>query len=217
MKAQTKGAISLGPSGNLQDGYRFMALDAGEKITRRDWDAIPTPELVIACVNMLGKDQPKLFTFADRHGRLIADAEAQDAADDIDNAMDNNDDVDFAGVDPAISNHVEIPGVDDEEGQEHPTPQEIEIIDDLNIASDPPPGEAETVLQDAAAEPMPQRKEGMSLSQTSPMRLHRRVLKMRRTWPSSRFKASLLTCLSTLPQTCTKRASQRTGKVWPSC
>jgi hypothetical protein len=103
MKARTKGAISLGPSGNLQGGCRFMALDTGKKITRRDWDVIPTPELVIARENMLRKDQPKLFTFADQHGRLIGDAEAQDIADDIDNAIDNNDDIDLAGVDPAIS------------------------------------------------------------------------------------------------------------------
>jgi hypothetical protein len=157
MKARTKGAISLGPSGFLQGGYRFMALDAGKKITRRNWDVIPTPsELVIARVNMLGKDQPKLFTFTDRHGRLIGDAKVQDVADDIDNAIDNNDDIDFAGVDPVISDHIEIPGVDDEEGQEYPTPQEIEIIDDLDPPSDPPPIEAETVLQDTAAKPMPQ-------------------------------------------------------------
>jgi hypothetical protein len=156
MKARTKGAISLGPSGDLQGGYRFMALDTGKKITRRNWNVIPTPELVIACVNMLGKDQPKLFTFTDRHGCLIGDAKVQDIADNIDNAIDNNDDIDFAGVDPAIIDHIEIPGVDDGEGQEYPTPQEIEIIDDLDTPSDPPPIEAEAALQDTAAEPMPQ-------------------------------------------------------------
>ena len=32
---RTKGAISLGPSGNLQGGYKFMALNTGKKITRR--------------------------------------------------------------------------------------------------------------------------------------------------------------------------------------
>jgi hypothetical protein len=56
--ARTKRAISLGPSGNLQGGYKFMALDTGKKITRRNWDVIPMPELVIARVNTLGKDQP---------------------------------------------------------------------------------------------------------------------------------------------------------------
>jgi hypothetical protein len=57
-------------------------------------------------------------------------------------------------VDPAISDNIQIPGVHHEEGQEHPTPQEIEIADDLDIPSDPPPVEAETHPQDTAAEPM---------------------------------------------------------------
>jgi hypothetical protein len=29
---RTKGAISLGPSGNLQGGYKFMALNTGRKL-----------------------------------------------------------------------------------------------------------------------------------------------------------------------------------------
>jgi hypothetical protein len=33
--ARTKGAISLGPSGNLQGGFKFMALNSGKKIVRR--------------------------------------------------------------------------------------------------------------------------------------------------------------------------------------
>jgi hypothetical protein len=39
--ARTKGAISLGPSGNLQGGFKFMALNSGKKIVRRSWDVIP--------------------------------------------------------------------------------------------------------------------------------------------------------------------------------
>jgi len=66
--ARTKGAIALGPSGNLQGGYKFMALDTGRKITRRSWDIIPTPDNVIARVNTLGGDQPELPIITDRHG-----------------------------------------------------------------------------------------------------------------------------------------------------
>ena len=62
--ARTKGAISLGPSGDLQGGCKCMALNNGKKITTRSWDAIPIPELVIARLDVLGKDQPALFTFA---------------------------------------------------------------------------------------------------------------------------------------------------------
>jgi hypothetical protein len=44
---RTKGAISLGPSGNLQGGLKFMALNSGKKIVRRSWDVIPMPDLMI--------------------------------------------------------------------------------------------------------------------------------------------------------------------------
>jgi hypothetical protein len=61
--------------------------------------------------------------------------------------------------------------VDDGEGQEHPTPQKIEILDDLDTPSDPPPIEAEAALQDTAAEPMPQpepRRSGRAKMPTKP-------------------------------------------------
>ena len=35
--ARTVGAITLGPTGNLQGGYKFLNLRTGKKITRRDW------------------------------------------------------------------------------------------------------------------------------------------------------------------------------------
>jgi hypothetical protein len=71
--ARTKGAISLGPSGNLQGGFKFMDLTSGKKIVRRSWDVIPMPNVVINRVNDLGKDQPSIVMFTDRHGPLIGD------------------------------------------------------------------------------------------------------------------------------------------------
>lgn len=125
--ARTKGAISLGPSGNLQGGHRFMALDTGMKITRRQWDVIPMPDLVIARVNALGKDEPELLTFTDRHGRLVGDADTTGVSDDSE-PVDVN--VEFPGV---ITDNIEIPGVDGADGSEDPAPQ-IEIHgDDLEI------------------------------------------------------------------------------------
>jgi hypothetical protein len=62
---RTKGAILLGSSGNLQGGYKFMALNSGKKITHRSWDVIPMLDTVIACVNALGTDQPEQLTFSD--------------------------------------------------------------------------------------------------------------------------------------------------------
>jgi hypothetical protein len=45
---RTKGDISLGPSGNLKGGFKFMALNTLKKIVRRSWDVIPMPDVVIA-------------------------------------------------------------------------------------------------------------------------------------------------------------------------
>jgi hypothetical protein len=45
--AQTKGAIYLGPSGNLQGGLKFMALNSGKKIVCCSWDLIPMPDIMI--------------------------------------------------------------------------------------------------------------------------------------------------------------------------
>jgi hypothetical protein len=73
--ARTKGEISLGPSGNLQGGFKFMDLNSGKKIVRRSWDVIPMPDLVIDRVNALCRDQPQHMTFTNRHRRLMGDVE----------------------------------------------------------------------------------------------------------------------------------------------
>jgi hypothetical protein len=150
--ARTRGAISLGPSGNLQGGYKFMALNTGKKITRHNWDVIPMPDLVIARVNALRSDQPELLTSTGRHGRLIGDVDIPGIQDDY--AADGaefpgvdpvvNDDIEFPGVDPVLKDDIEIPGVDDVEGPEDPDSQEIEV-DDLDIHEPAPaPIEVET-------------------------------------------------------------------------
>jgi hypothetical protein len=74
--ARTKGAISPRLSGNLQGGFKFMALNTGKKIVRRSWYVIPMPDVVIARVNALGSDQPRQMTFTNRHRRLIGDIES---------------------------------------------------------------------------------------------------------------------------------------------
>ena len=53
-KPRTKGTISLGHSGNLQGGFKFMALNTGKKIVQRSWDVIPIPDAVITRVSALG-------------------------------------------------------------------------------------------------------------------------------------------------------------------
>jgi hypothetical protein len=94
--ARTKGAISLGPSGNLQGGFKFMALNSGNKIVRRTWGVIPMPDLVIDRVNALDRDQPPHMTFTDIHGRIIGDVEIPGVDDQ------EEDDYHLPGVVPVI-------------------------------------------------------------------------------------------------------------------
>jgi hypothetical protein len=132
--ARTKGVISLGPSGNIQGGFKFMALNSGKKIVRRSWDVIPMPDVIINRVNELGKDQPRLMTFTDRHGRLIGDMEIPG----VDSTEDEDDY--FPGVSPVITDAIKIPGVDvsgPEALDEVPAPQ-VEIYDPEGIPHDDP-------------------------------------------------------------------------------
>ena len=70
---RTRGAICIGPNGNLQGGYKFLALNSANKKIWRSWDALPIPDTVIFRVNTLGGDQPGQLTFTYRHGKLIGD------------------------------------------------------------------------------------------------------------------------------------------------
>ena len=47
MLAWTQGAILLGPSGNLQGGHKFLAVNSGQVVTHRSWDILPMPESII--------------------------------------------------------------------------------------------------------------------------------------------------------------------------
>jgi hypothetical protein len=104
---RTKGAISHGPSGNLQGGYKFMALNTGKKITRRSWDVIPMPDTVIARVNALGNDQPEQLIFTDQCGRLIGDVEIPGVMD-FEEDDDDNDAV-MPVLDPVGVDDVKLP------------------------------------------------------------------------------------------------------------
>jgi hypothetical protein len=133
--ARTKGAISLGPSGNIQGRFKFRALNSGKKIVRHSWDVIPMPDLVIDWVNTLGYDHPQHMTFTDRHGRLIGDVEIPE----VDDKEENDDHL--PGVVPVITDDIEITGVDVEgtETQDAVPAPQVEI-DDLDIHhADPAP------------------------------------------------------------------------------
>jgi hypothetical protein len=150
--ARTKGVISLGPSINLQVGFKFIALNSGTKIVRRSWDVIPMPDLVIDRVNALGRDQPQHMTFTDRHGQLIGNVDIPG----VDDKEENDDHL--PGVVPVIADDIDITGVDLEGTKTQnavPAPQ-VEI-DDLNIHhADPAPIEVAPTQEESRTEtPVP--------------------------------------------------------------
>lgn len=115
MSPRTQGAISLGPSGNVQGGHKFYNLTSGRIVTRRSWTVIPMPELVIQRVNTLGKTQPADVTFTDRHGRIIGDV------DPVHTTLP----ADKYNIPGVVGDDVELPGVDaaDETEQKEPPNQ----------------------------------------------------------------------------------------------
>jgi hypothetical protein len=134
--ARTKGAISLGPSGNLQGIFKFMALNSGKKIVRRSWDVIPMPDIVLD------------MNFTDRHGHLIGDVEILG----VDDEEDNDDHL--PGVVPVIADDIDITGVDAEgtETQDAVPAPQVEM-DDLDIHhADPAPIEVAPTQEEPRTE-----------------------------------------------------------------
>jgi hypothetical protein len=108
-----------------------MALNTGKKITHLSWDVIPMLDMVIACVNALGTDQPEQLIFTNRCRCPIGDVEIPGVMD-----LEEEDDNDAVMpiLDPVGIDDVELPGVD-VAGQ---APHTVEI-DDLDILQPNPP------------------------------------------------------------------------------
>ena len=141
MRARTQGAISLGPSGNVQGGHKFYTLTNGTVVTRRAWTELPTPKSVIERIHELAHGMPAMPIFKDRHGRVIGDAidyELYDDNDDDDNNQPLVDDDELPGVHTdETEGDFEIPGVDpvQQELEQAPTtPAETEQAVDLDFA-----------------------------------------------------------------------------------
>ena len=98
--------------------FQVYGFEHRQKITRRNWDAIPMPDWGIAHVNVLRVDQPDLLTSTDQHSHLIGDIGFQGIMNNFDPT--GADYVEFPGVDPVINNDMEISGVDGVEGLEVP-------------------------------------------------------------------------------------------------
>jgi len=178
---RTRGAIALGPTGNVQGGFRFMSLKTGKRITRYSWDSIPITETVIARVEQLGRDQPEHFIFTNRHGHMIGDVATPGVQPEYPDLLEPDTAKDPAAVDiPGVDNDVELTGVDPDthtgdQGNEFqfddpdtavvpPPPVDAgpePVVDDYPLP--PPPDEPE--LQAPAPQPEPE--------EPSPPNLHR--------------------------------------------
>ena len=73
MVTRSTPSIVLGPTGNLQEAYKFLSLVTRKKIKRRAFTPYTMPDLVIKKVEMYGKltALPGIFDFADRNGILF--------------------------------------------------------------------------------------------------------------------------------------------------
>jgi hypothetical protein len=138
LAARTQGAISLGSSGNLQGANRFLNLKTGDVIVRYSYTELPMPDEVIARVNFLGKDQPELITFADRHGNPIGDHDPDiPGVPGYHPAADHGDD--DANIPGVPADYVELPGVDlGDDDDDQALPDIFEVDNDDQQPAEPP-------------------------------------------------------------------------------
>jgi hypothetical protein len=106
----TRGAILLGNSGNFSGGQMVLALDTGATVIRHQWVVLPMRSSVIDRVNFIGRCEPSILTFNNRHGQYISDS-PQDAD------LDGNEDLESiiayptgnTGVYPVVDvNHITV-------------------------------------------------------------------------------------------------------------
>jgi hypothetical protein len=90
---RTRGAISLGNSGNLSGGQMFLALDTNSNVIRHRWVVLPMPSSVIDHVNFIDWREPSILTFTNRHGQDIGENPQ-------DTDLDGNEDIESVVADP---------------------------------------------------------------------------------------------------------------------
>ena len=71
----TRGAICMGPSGNIQGGFKFMRLRSMKNITSKSCDMILMTDTVIDQVNILEKYQQELLVLTDCKIRIVGDGD----------------------------------------------------------------------------------------------------------------------------------------------
>jgi len=156
LAARTQGAISLGSSGNLHGAIRFLNLKTGDVIVRYSYAEVPMPDEVIERVNYLGRDQPELITFTDRHGNGIGDNDPDiPGVPGLPAAHDDGDD--NAAIPGVPEDNVELPGVDmGDDDDDQALPDIFEAEDDDHAPADVPEPEVPTNEPTIINQPEPQ-------------------------------------------------------------
>ena len=80
MVLHTQPAIAMGPTGNLQESYKFFCLKTGMRIIRQVWTEVPMPQSVIDAVNWMEKKEWEVLrqSFMDEKKRIIEDGINED-------------------------------------------------------------------------------------------------------------------------------------------
>jgi hypothetical protein len=114
---RTQGAICLGLTSNFQGSYKFLCLNTGRKITRKQIREVPMPEHVIKRIEAIAERDKQLgdMVFTDRDDNPIGNY-------DDDNAVDDTNDTDITGVDIKNSNaDMEEEQAESEASEQHGT------------------------------------------------------------------------------------------------
>jgi hypothetical protein len=76
MTERTQPAICLGPTANFQGSYKFLSLNTGKRITRKQFKDLPMPDSVIRKIEAMAtcEKQDKVITFCNRLGDPISDS-----------------------------------------------------------------------------------------------------------------------------------------------
>ena len=142
----------MGPTGNFQGSYKFLSLETGRKVIRKQFTELPMPERVIARVEALAaRDrQGNRLVFANRAGEPFPE-DAEEVEHEYEH-QDDNQNLPVAG--PAIENLEEIVYEDpvgeerdegvafvpnNEERGNQTVDQGIEEDDEEVVVVDPPP------------------------------------------------------------------------------
>lgn len=141
MKSRTVGCLSLGPTGNVQGGYKFLSLTSWKVITRKSWTPMPMPAEVIGVVNAHALEER-------RKGGLLVDMTLMFKLGDHD--LPDNVAVDNDNVDES-EDALGIAGVDDgqDDGSHHDEPDMMTPPDETDAdvlpVTEPDPGPDGTV------------------------------------------------------------------------